>query len=1054
MAVTSAGQRLAAAVLLLIGGTGMAPTTRRGTGTSREVAWMHRTMLVTCSMTACLVVSHAAAQDLVAHWSFDEGRGEVAKDLTGHGHDATLRNVEWVRSPRGHALRFDSKDDLAQYGDVESMNLTGDVTLAVWLKTDSSVEPKTNRIIFGDTGLGVERNMNLRMDGYGYLRFEWADGRRNASLLAPNSLLNGAWKHVVVVGDSQAKLATMYVDGQQVAQMAMPLPISKAPTKERLTGWFYNGYFQGDLDDIRLYSRALTPAEVTQLYGSGADLQIGRARVLFDASAAESRAVVSVPVHNYSRQPCEIDVAAAPGRPTQRLRIEPGADAEIPLGQLALKPVWRGRNDLLLCEVPPDQKKVTLTTYVADITETQPVDTAAQRVVEPLQAYVADPWQRDMEPGKTARLAVDVSLNMPAEQLRQGVLRLSLTSRETGQAALARQVRSPQSHTALVLDVRSLPWGAHDLTVSFANAAGWEVVSTRQTATILPGGKEQIRVLNNLVSELMDARARGLLDSRQIAFMNPREGWVWFSLAGDCSVRLPSPSPPLPGGEESNVLTSHGAQPPVEAMRLLPAGRYVLAVSGSPTDLVVRAIPGLLYNVYPSQSQIAPFGPNDWQRLSRYTLPNTNMIEGQVIDTPEYREFVAQGKLWIANMQAPGLIDKEAWTPERMLEAWRKPRDWDLAKIGGIQSDEYYPGLANEMIMTTALSVARLAEDPDFSGKLWIPFVVRMYGSELAELFMKVAIGAGWPFSIEVYQGEAPTEQENREAIAARFGECAEGWERAYPGSLRRAILTPMYAYLPYCTTNCYPQADFRVHLDMQMQVLASDPAFFGLWGVQPYRSNYVDPEILDTMGMMLRHYCIEGKTGPMLTDPYELKHVTDPDFEQGTQQWQLAPAESGAITAGEFAGYGQLQGRYPGGAFGDTFLVMKRSARAPNRFSQELGGLQAGRLYSLKLITGDYADLQAGTSRKDQQAVAIQIEGAQVQEGGFSYPFCSARGPAPFTTQNRFWMTYHWLQFRAQGPTAKLTVSDWAKPDALGGPVGQEVMYSFLEVQPVLERP
>jgi hypothetical protein len=215
-----------------------------------------------------------------------------------------------VRSPRGHALRFDSKDDLAQYGDVESMNLTGDITLAVWLKTDSSVEPKTNRIIFGDTGLGVERNMNLRMDGYGYLRFEWADGTRNASLLAPNSLLNGTWKHVAVVADSQAERATMYVDGQQAAQMTMPLPISKAPTKERLTGWFYNGYFQGDLDDIRLYSRALTPAEVTQLYQSEADLQIGRARAMLDASGAEARAVVSVPVHNYGREPCDIDVAA------------------------------------------------------------------------------------------------------------------------------------------------------------------------------------------------------------------------------------------------------------------------------------------------------------------------------------------------------------------------------------------------------------------------------------------------------------------------------------------------------------------------------------------------------------------------------------------------------------------------------------------------------------------------------------------------------------------------------------------------------------------------
>ena len=34
-----------------------------------------------------------------------------------------------------------------------------------------------------------------------------------------------------------------------------------------------------------------------------------------------------------------------------------------------------------------------------------------------------------------------------------------------------------------------------------------------------------------------------------------------------------------------------------------------------------------------------------------------------------------------------------------------------------------------------------------------------------------------------------------------------DGWNAAYPDSLRHAIFTPMYAYLPYCTSNCYPQA-------------------------------------------------------------------------------------------------------------------------------------------------------------------------------------------------------------------------------------------------------
>ncbi|MBU0608736.1 MAG: hypothetical protein KKI08_12690, partial [Armatimonadetes bacterium] len=313
-------------------------------------------------------------------------------------------------------------------------------------------------------------------------------------------------------------------------------------------------------------------------------------------------------------------------------------------------------------------------------------------------------------------------------------------------------------------------------------------------------------------------------------------------------------------------------------------------------------------------------------------------------------------------------------------------------------------------------------------------------------------LGSGWPFSVEVYEPERATEAENAASLRARFESVAAAWDQAYPGCMRQAIFTPMYAYLPYCTSNCYPQADFRVHLDMQLQLLASDPALFGLWGIQPYRSNYVDEEILNCMAMLLRHYCIEGKTDRMLSDPYELRHVADPDFAQGTAKWQVAPAEEGSITAGKFDGYGQLQGRYPVGTMGDTFLILKRSAKGPNVVSQQLQGLQAGRVYSLKVYTGDYGDLTGGKSRKDQQVLTVKLDGAELQPDGFSYPFRSCRGPQPFTTAQPFWMTYHWLRFRAQGPTATLTLSDWAKAGEPGGPVGQQMMVNFVEVQPVLE--
>ena len=50
------------------------------------------------------------------------------------------------------------------------------------------------------------------------------------------------------------------------------------------------------------------------------------------------------------------------------------------------------------------------------------------------------------------------------------------------------------------------------------------------------------------------------------------------------------------------------------------------------------------------------------------------------------------------------------------------------------------------------------------------------------------------------------------------------------------------------------------------------------------------------------------------------------------------------------------------------------------------------------------------------------------------------------------FWMTYHWLRFRATSPTATLTLSDWTKSGEPGGPEGQQTMVNFVEVQPVME--
>ena len=254
---------------------------------ARFVAFWGMTLLagpsevLTFGAAAEQAAASAAEAGLVAHWTFDEGRGDVARDVTGNGHDAALKHVEWVPSPRGHAVRFDSKDDAAVYGDPASMNMSGDMTLAVWVKVDPTVDPDTTHLLIGDTGPAVERNFSLYLHGPGVLRFEWTDGKTVAPLTAPSRLLNGTWKHIAVVANSTARHAAMYIDGQLAAEMPMPVPITKTVFKERSTGWFYNGFFTGELDDVRLYSRALTAAEVQGLFRAQADVVVGAGTMVY-----------------------------------------------------------------------------------------------------------------------------------------------------------------------------------------------------------------------------------------------------------------------------------------------------------------------------------------------------------------------------------------------------------------------------------------------------------------------------------------------------------------------------------------------------------------------------------------------------------------------------------------------------------------------------------------------------------------------------------------------------------------------------------------------------
>ena len=156
---------------------------------------------------------------------------------------------------------------------------------------------------------------------------------------------------------------------------------------------------------------------------------------------------------------------------------------------------------------------------------------------------------------------------------------------------------------------------------------------------------------------------------------------------------------------------------------------------------------------------------------------------------------------------------------------------------------------------------------------------------------------------------------------------------------------------------------------------------------------------------------------------------------------------------------YGCLQERYPYRPWTETaFLWTRRSARKPNTFSQELSNLQRGKLYLVRLWVGDYGELVAGASKNEERAVTIRIENGERWDDwyrtqlfkGSVYTFASAQ-MAPFTGDSPYYFKIHQLVFRATAPEARLVVSDWGSDREPVGPIGQELMFNFIDVHPYL---
>ena len=244
---------------------------------------------------------------------------------------------------------------------------------------------------------------------------------------------------------------------------------------------------------------------------------------------------------------------------------------------------------------------------------------------------------------------------------------------------------------------------------------------------------------------------------------------------------------------------------------------------------------------------------------------------------------------------------------------------------------------------------------------------------------------------------------------------------------------------------DAFPDRNWKVLKELHFHELATDPVHENVAGVDLYQSSQCLEEYLRWMAKLCRHYCIEGSTERLSSDRYELNHIQNPDFEQGTDGWILEPAEPGSMDVRHWEGYGlQVQGRHAHA--GDYFLWTRRRADRPNILRQPIRNLEPGRYYSVTLYTGDFQDLH----KWQIHSVGIMIRGAN-DVPGLDFHNAWRHGPTEDFGNKDTYPNYHRIVFQARDESAELVISDWRDGRIPTAPVGQELMFNFIQVEPYL---
>jgi Concanavalin A-like lectin/glucanases superfamily/Bacterial Ig domain/PKD domain/Glucose / Sorbosone dehydrogenase len=214
----------------------------------------------TTSAIVHVTVANAAALVPVAAYSFNAGSGTTLADVTGNGNTGTITGAAWSTAGKnGGALSFDGTSDWVTIADAVALDLTTGMTLEAWVNPQRL---QSNwRLVAVKEGTGVLAYALYANSDTKRPRGAVRAGGAESDVRGPAALGQNVWTHVAVTYDGTT--LRLFVNGAEVTTTAVTGAIATTTGPFRIGGSSIRSeFYKGLIDDLRLYDRALTAAEI------------------------------------------------------------------------------------------------------------------------------------------------------------------------------------------------------------------------------------------------------------------------------------------------------------------------------------------------------------------------------------------------------------------------------------------------------------------------------------------------------------------------------------------------------------------------------------------------------------------------------------------------------------------------------------------------------------------------------------------------------------------------------------------------------------------------